>query len=111
MPFLFFLIFYGICGGSGFSIVVIFNKSKVWAILSFESFPEFFGLCFSLISFIGVNFEAGNESGFCSYRCFLESEKLRCEKSSVSERNFLITCILKHFFNLFWLRGLFMIIF
>ena len=48
-----------------------------------------------LIIFIGVNFEAGNETRdfvaeqkeewsekrvvFCSYRCFLESEKLRCE--------------------------------
>ena len=53
-----------------------------------------------LIDFIGVIFKAGNEtrekigvllvlnksekwsekSGFCSYRCFWESEKLMCEK-------------------------------
>ena len=67
-----------------------------------------------------MNFEAGNETRekiwsdfvaeqnekwsekrvvFCSYRCFLESEKLRCEKNSVSERNFLFTCgIFKQFF-------------
>ena len=38
--------FYGIFGGSGFTIVVLFIKSQVWAILSFESFPEFFRLCF-----------------------------------------------------------------
>ena len=67
-----------------------------------------------------MNFEAGNETRkkfwsdfvaeqkeelsekrvvFCSYRCFSESEKLRCEKNSVRERNFLFTCdVLKHFF-------------
>ena len=27
-------------------------------------------------------------SGFCSYRCFWESEKLMCKKFSLSERNF-----------------------
>ena len=50
---------------------------------------------------------------FCSYSCFLESEKLRCEKNSVSERNFLFTCgILKQFFSQFFcLRGLVMICF
>ena len=79
-----------------------------------------------LNNFIGVNFEAGNEtrekiwsdfgaeekeewsekSGFWSYRCFLESEKLRCEKNSVSEQNFLFTC------GIFsWLRGLLIISF
>ena len=43
---------------------------------------------------------------FCSYRCFLESENLRCEKFSVSERNFLFTCdILSSFFQFLWLRG------
>ena len=36
---------------------------------------------------------------FCSFRCFRESEKLRCEKISVSERNFEFTCgFLKTFF-------------
>ena len=44
---------------------------------------------------------------FCSYLCFLEGEKFRCEKKSVSERNVLFTCgILKQFFHVFWLRGL-----
>ena len=28
----------------------------------FESFPEFFRLCFFFFNFIGVNFEAGNET-------------------------------------------------
>ena len=42
---------------------------------------------------------------FCSYRCFLESEKLRCEENSVSERNFLFTCgIVKHFFSFFMIE-------
>ena len=42
---------------------------------------------------------------FCSYRCFLESEKLRCEKKSVSERNFLFTCgTLKQFFPFFFIQ-------
>ena len=75
------------------------------------------------INFIGVSFEAGNETRektwidfatekneewsekrvvFCLYHCFLESEKLRCEKNSASERNFVFTCgILKQFFSLF----------
>ena len=64
---------------------------------------------FFLIIFIGVIFEAGNEtrekiwsdfgaeqkwraerkeSGFCSYRCFWESEKLMVKKFSLSERIF-----------------------
>ena len=52
------------------------------------------------------------ESGFCSYRCFRESEKLRCEKNSVSEQIFFFTCgILKHFFSIFCLRGLVLILF
>ena len=33
-----------------------------------------------------------NESTFFSYRCFRESENLRWEKISVSERIFLLTC-------------------
>ena len=58
------------------------------------------------MNFIGVNFEAGNETRekiwsdfvagqneawsekrvvFCSCCCFLERDKLRCEKNSVSE--------------------------
>ena len=42
---------------------------------------------------------------FCSYRCFLESEKLSCEENSVSERNFLFTRgILKHFFYSFLVK-------
>ena len=72
-----------------------------------------------------MNFEAGNETRekiwsdsvaerndkwrekrvvFCSYRCFLESEKLRCDKkNSASERNFLfIHGILKQFFFSFF---------
>ena len=37
---------------------------------------------------------------FCSYRCFLESEQLRCEKKFCKRSNFLFTCgILKQFFN------------
>ena len=43
---------------------------------------------------------AKREWFFCSYRCFLESEKLRCEQKVLSERNFLFTCgILKQFFS------------
>ena len=46
------------------------------------------------------------ESGFCSYRCFLESKKLRCEKKIVSEGNYLFTCgILKQFFSLFLVKS------
>ena len=62
-----------------------------------------------LIKFIGVNFEAGNETRekiwsdfvteqneewsekrvvFCSYRRFLESEKLRCEKKFCKQAKF-----------------------
>ena len=42
------------------------------------------------------------ECDFCSYLCFLESEKLRCEKNSVSERIFLFTCgILQAVFSFF----------
>ena len=41
---------------------------------------------------------------FCSYCCFLESEKLRSEENSVSERNFFTCGILKQFFEFFvWL--------
>ena len=72
-----------------------------------------------------MNFEAGNETrekiwsdfaadqnkewsekrvAFCSYRCILESEKLRCEKNSLSERYILFRCgILKQFFLNFFL--------
>ena len=38
-------IFYGICGCSGFTIVVVGVKSYVWAILSFKSIAEIFRLC------------------------------------------------------------------
>ena len=75
-----------------------------------------------LINFIGVNFEAGNETRekiwsdfvagqneecrekrviFCSYRCFLESENLKCETKIVSERNLLFTCGILKFFSFF----------
>ena len=79
---------------------------------------------FLKINFIGVNFEAGNGTRekiwsdfvaeqneewsekrvvFRSYRCFLYSEKLRCEKI-LSEQNFLFMCgILKQFFFSFFL--------
>ena len=87
-----------------------------------------------LNQFFAVNFDAGNETRekiwsdfiaeqneelsekrvvFCLYRCFLESEKLRSEKKSVSERNFLVH--VRHFkvgfFQFFCLRGLVMILF
>ena len=112
-----------------------------WIFLQFKEFELYWGAVFFTtrrgvldksffkINFIGVNFEAGNETRekicsdfvadqneewsekrvvFCSYRCFLESEKLRCGKNSVSERFFLFTCgILK---QVFWLRGLVMIL-
>ena len=77
---------------------------------------------FFKINFIGLNYEAGNETReniwsefvaekrvvFCSYRCFLESEKLRREKNSVSEQKFVV----RHFEAvLFLLRDLVMILF
>ena len=116
-------------------LFVFYNSNKVncTGALSFYDWKRSIGKVLFLINFIGVNFfEAGNEtrekiwsdfvaeqneewsekSGVCSYRCFLESEKLRCEKNSVSERNFLFTCgILKQFFSIFWLRGLLMFFF
>ena len=80
----------------------------MWAIFYFESFPEFFRLCF-FNQFFRVNFEAANETRekiwsdfvaeqneewsekrmvFCSYRCFRESEKLRCEKEFCKRAKF-----------------------
>ena len=64
-----------------------------------------------LMNFIGVNFEAGNETRekicsdfvaeqnekwskkrvvFCSYRCFPESKKLRCEKKICKRAKFFV---------------------
>ena len=41
----------------------------------------------------------------CSYHWFLESENLRCEKNSVSERNFFVHVRhFKHFFHFLVLR-------
>ena len=77
-----------------------------------------------LINFIGVNFEAGNETRekiwsnfvagsneewgekrvvFCSYRCFLESEKLRSEKKFCKRAKFFVhvrhfKAVFSHFF-------------
>ena len=84
-----------------------------------------------LINFIGVNFEAGKETRekfwsdfvaeqnedwsekrvvFCSYRCFLESEKLRCEKKFCKRLKFFVN-FNAVFFPFFWVRGLVMIFF
>ena len=85
---------------------------------------EYWRSPFLKINFIGVNFEAGNEtrekiwilllnkmkSGalrewfFCSYRCLLESENLRCEKNSVSERKFLFVRHFKAVFFIFLVK-------
>ena len=55
---------------------------------------------------------AKRETGFCSYRCFWDSEKLMCEKIFFKRANFLfMCCILKLFFQFFWLRTLVMIFF
>ena len=84
------------------------------------------------INFIGVNFEAGNEtrekiwSDFVaeqneewsekgvvfSYRCFLESEKLRCEKKFCKRAKFFdhVRHFKAFFFHFFWSRGLVMIV-
>ena len=79
-----------------------------------------------------MNFEAGNEtceknwsnfvaeqneewsekSGFCLYRCFLESEKLRCERKICKRAKFFVH--VRHFkavFSIFCLRGLVTILF
>ena len=74
--------------------------------------------------FFGVNFEAGNETReknwsdfvaeqneewsekrvvFCSYRCFLESEKLTCEKKFCKPAKFFVhmrnfKAVFPHFF-------------
>ena len=77
---------------------------------------------FFLINFIGVIFEAGNEtrkkiwsdfcaeqiwrverkkSGFCSFSCFWESKKLMSEKTFSKRANFFVTCSFKcSFFQL-----------
>ena len=53
------------------------------------------------------------KSGFCSYRCFPESEKLRCEKKNSKRAKFFVH--VRHFkavfFSFFWLRGFVMILF
>ena len=82
---------------------ILFRRSPFF--LQFKEFELVWGatkrsigeVLFFKINFIGVNFEAGNEtrekiwsdffaerneewsekSGFCAYRCFLNSEKLR----------------------------------
>ena len=77
-----------------------------------------------------MNFEAGNETRekiwsdfldeqnqewsekrvvFYSHRCFLESEKLRCEKRILCARE--IFCSRAAFYSSFLLRGLVMILF
>ena len=40
---------------------------------------------------------------FCSYRCFLESKKLKCEQKSIGEGNFLFTCGILKLFSQFLL--------
>ena len=88
------------------------NLNCIGALSFYYDSKRSIGEVLFLINFIGVNFEAGNETReniwsdfvaeqneewseqrvvFCSYRCFLESEKLRCDKNSVSEQNFLFT--------------------
>ena len=81
--------------------------------LSFLRLEEEYWRSPFLINFIGVIFEAGNETREKIWGDFVaeqneewnekESEKLRCEKNSVSEQNFLFTCgILKQFFLSFF---------
>ena len=69
-----------------------------------------------LINFIGVIFEAGNEtrvilalnkseersqkSGFCSYRCFRETEKLMCEEIFSKRAKFFVH--VRHFKAVFF---------
>ena len=104
----------------------------IWALCFYDS-KRSIGEVLFLINFIGVNFEAGNDTRekiwsdfgaeqneewseksvvFCSYCCFLESEKLRCAKKFCKRVKFYVH--VRHFkaiFSIFWLRGLVMFFF
>ena len=109
------------CSALGF----FFTIQRIWIVLGrclFNDSKRSIGEVLFLINFVQVKFEAVSERRekiwsdfvaeqneewseksvvFCLYRCFLESEKLSCEKK-LSERNFLFTCgILKQFFQFF----------
>ena len=105
-----------------------------WGAVFFCDSKRSIGEVLFLINFIGVIFEAGNEtrekiwsdfgteqklraerkeSGFCSYRCFWESEKLMCEKIFSKRANFFCSraAFKSSFFcNFWWLWGLIMIL-
>ena len=115
-------------------LLVFYNSKNLNCIgaLCFYDSKRSIGEVLFLFNFIGVIFEAGNEtrekiwsdflaeqneersekSGFCSYRCVLESEKLRCEKNSKRAKFFVhVRHFIAGFFQFFWLRGFVMILF
>ena len=94
-------------------LLVFYNSKNLNCIgaLSFYDSKRSIGEVLFLINFIAVNFEAGNETRekiwsdfvaeqneewskkrvvFCSYRCFLESEKLKCEKKFCKRAKFFV---------------------
>ena len=120
-----------------YSAPIFFTIQRIWIVLGrclFYDSKRSIGEVPFLINFIGVIFEAGNEtrekiwsdfgaeqklraerkeSGFCSYRCFWESEKLMCEKILSKRANFFCSraAFKSSFFcNFWWLWGLIMIL-
>ena len=95
------------------ALLIFFTFQRIWIVLGrclfYDSKRSIGEVLFFLINFIGLIFEAGNEtrkkiwsdfsaeqkwrveqkeSSFCSYRFFWESEKLMCEKIFSKRANF-----------------------
>ena len=117
-------------------LLVFFTIQRIWIVLGRCLFTTRRGVMDKSFfkSIFGVNFEAGNEtrekiwshfgaeqkwraeqkeSGFCSHRCFWESEKLMCEKIFSKRAKFFCSraAFKSSFLQIWWLWGLIMILY